>query len=837
VVKEEKEEEKKRRERKRKRFEYSREPKLNPPFCPNCGGSLSYLNGKVKCDISGATFSFSGGELKERERRREEEPTIQESLGSVSPFLSSDRVKLDKRIRKVLEDLGYNSPTEVQSEAIPLLINDKTLLLAAPTGSGKTLAALIPAFQKIIRDESFQTLYIAPRTALIRNLKKRLKKWERKLGLTVYLWYGKKKNNRSQRRKFKRNRKGTDLLITTLEGLQLILRKSLISKHEFEPDYLIIDEIHDLVGTERGAQLSLTMERLPEASKVQRVGLSATAGNLEDVASLLAGTGRKYGIVKVERESPPKINIASPKGAVPLGFREEIMMDKVCDEVEREIRNLVFTNTRQRTEEIANYLGNNLSEEIKEKSMDLAHHASLSKKEKTKIEDRFMKGEVQTLVATSSMELGVDLKVNQVIQFLSPKRAVNLAQRIGRHRHKPGQATPEGTIIVGHPDAILEVAAITSRVKNGSFRRLPTRRSLAALVPALVHMAVNNRGYEEIFKLVKHAYPYRDLTKGNFNDFVQELGFLRKEHEGLSVKEKFKYKFKRPWHYTMIIDKMEKGVYSERGEKIGTIDSRYANSLREGDVFLLGGKNWLVYDLETKKDNKRDREYVEKVKVKETPRDGEAPFWTGEKLGVRCEVAQKVGEIKRMVEEELRKEGNLSAAIKNLSEKTILSGDLLENVTRFIKIQMDNSFPVPTDRRITIEKEKSKRQVINIHLGDRCNQTLAHILGSYGKNRIQVREVTPYKIELTTNMSNKKIKKILEELTLEGEENLKEYIITSLKENGQLKAEKEPLGRYFGGNNELKEKEALERIFHYKLNLDQTLSFLKKIRRGEVDLK
>ncbi len=328
---------------------------------------------------------------------------------------------LDERVQACIRKRGFIELSEIQDQAIPRVLAGDHLLLIAPTGTGKTESAMLPVFNGMLSLPAggFRAIYITPLRSLNRDMLQRLEWWCRELGFSVGVRHG--DTPLSERRRQALN--PPDLLITTPETLQAIFMGKVLRRHLQHVRYIIVDEIHELAGSKRGAQLAVGLERLiPYAGEFQRIGLSATVGNPEDVGRFLCGA-RPFRIVQVPVAKHLDISVTYQGDS----FEREAAW--VGDSIDRHGSTLVFVNTRVTAEALGHQLFSRGDVEV--------HHGSLSKEVRIDAEERFKSGKIHALICTSSMELGIDIgHIEHVIQFGSPREVARLVQRVGRAGHQ-----------------------------------------------------------------------------------------------------------------------------------------------------------------------------------------------------------------------------------------------------------------------------------------------------------------------------------------------------------------------------------------------------------------
>ena len=612
--------------------------------------------------------------------------------------------ELEKTAFQRLAELGFTTPTHIQAKAIPVILRRRNCLLVAPTGSGKTEAALVPIFTLLSQEKStgVRLLYITPLRALNRDIFKRLVRYAEHFGLTAAVRHGDTPTSARARM----SQRPPDVLITTPETLAILLVTKKMKKALAGLEWVVVDELHELLGSERGAHLSLSLERLISyiSSSVVRVGLSATVGNLDEAASFLVGAGRKCAVLvdKAERGYAIRCEYVDG-GLLPLARRVAELTKEVMS---RGGNVLVFTNTRDEAE----YLVSALRAEAPELE-PYVHHGSLSKESREEAELKLKSGEAGIVVATSSLELGLDIgSVNLVIQVGSPRQATKLIQRVGRSRHRVGEAA-QGVILTDRLDDEAESLALLERVKKHSLEESRIHhKALDVLAHHLAGLALEHGkiAVEEAIKIINKAYTFRDIG-------VEEVdGCLRLlNSHGIIWYDGFVFRSRGlktlQYYYdnvSTIPDVVQFDVVDvSTNKKVGRLDQLFVGEFgEEGNSFTLKGLPWKIVSVD---DDKKV------VNVEPLPKGTSTiPYWVGELIPVEFETAQIVGKIRKKVAEGVH---------SGLSEAYI----------RYIAESKEKLGIIPSDDTIVVERCRGFSQmVVHCCFGTRVNQTLATLLST-----------------------------------------------------------------------------------------------------------
>jgi ATP-dependent Lhr-like helicase len=645
---------------------------------------------------------------------------------------------LAKPICEALAELDFREPTLPQIMAIPPILEGENVLLIAPTGSGKTEAVLLPIFSKLIqqeRNKGIAVVYITPLRALNRDLLKRLSFWASRLGITVEVRHG------DTELKLRRKQAISPplMLVTTPETLQAILPSSRMRGHLSHVKYVVVDEVHDLASSKRGVQLAVALERLYEVTgkEFQRIGLSATVGNPDEVAKFVAGTDRNIKVVQASLPKGYRYHVETPAPtdadydlAGKLGTTPEAAsrIRRITQLVDSHKSTLIFVNSRT----IAEMLGFKFNQLGR---ADIAvHHGSLSREERVQIEDEFKAGVLKAIICTSTLELGIDIgNVDLVIQYLSPRQVSSLIQRVGRSGHRLDMLS-EGVIITAFPDDTLEsIAAVRNAHANRIEPVLIHDDALDVLGHQVVGMLIDKgtMGVKELFAIVKRAYPYRNLSEDTLLDvidFLDSLDELRFEEEGKLLRKARKT---RQYYYenlSMIPDERRYpiiNVISDR--KIGTLGDEFmAIRARIGLNFIVRGRVWRIVQIE-------EETGTVYVVPSEDPLAA-IPGWDGEILPVPFELAQETGRMREKIGVMLKETGGAEIAADRLADKLAMEKGALLDTVREVEEHLKTGAPLPTHNHILIEAF-DKYLIVHACFGEIVNRTLGGVFDSLLSNK------------------------------------------------------------------------------------------------------
>ncbi len=645
---------------------------------------------------------------------------------------------LSESICDSLVDLGFKEPTLHQKMAIPSILAGDNILLVAPNGSGKTEAVLLPVFSKLLERNNrkrIAAVYITPLRALNRDMLRRLSFWASRLGITIEVRHG----DTGLKLRRRQAKSPPDILITTPETLQAILPGSLMKKHLSHVQFVVVDEVHGLAPSKRGAQLMIALERLRETTgkEFQRIGLSATIGNPDEVAAFLVGTGRSFRIIDASLPKGYDYHVEAPQSTqVDFDLAAKLntspsaaaRISRMIELIDAHESTLIFVNSRT----VAEMLGNKINQLGR---MDIAvHHGSLSKEERGHIEDDFKSGTLKAIICTSTLELGIDIgTVDLVIQYLSPRQVSSLIQRVGRSGHRLDKIS-RGIIITAAPDDTLESIAAT---KNANLNRLEPIIIHENALDVLAHqtagvlMDQSSINVGDALSLFRKSYPYRNLAESTFLDvvnFLRRLGELRIESEGKVLRKGPKTRRYYFENLSMIPDEKRYpivNVISDR--RIGTLGDEFmALKARVGLNFIIKGKVWRIVNIETE----TGTVYV----VPSEDPLAAIPGWDGEMLPITFDLAQETGRLREEILNTLKETKDVDITVEQLSQKLSVEKFTLRSSVQEVEQHVKQGAPLPTDKRIVIERY-DRFLVIHACFGESVNRTFGCIFDAVLSDR------------------------------------------------------------------------------------------------------
>ena len=585
----------------------------------------------------------------------------------------------------------FSTPTEPQEQGWPHILAGHTTLISAPTGSGKTLAAFLACIDRLVckalagelRDRT-EVLYISPLKALGNDIQKNL---EVPLGeilqmagdrglLMPEIRTAVRTGDTLMKDRRLMLKRPPHILVTTPESFYILLTAEKSRAILRDVETVIVDEIHAVADDKRGVHLALSLERLEALTERPpvRIGLSATQKPIEEVAHFLAGSGRPAPvIVNVGHKRTLDLGVEVPSselGAVASNEMWDEIYERLVQLVNAHRSTLVFVNTRRLAERIAHHLGERLGEDNV-----AAHHGSLSRKLRLEAERKLKDGQVKVLVATASLELGIDVGTVDLVCHISSPRSIAVAlQRVGRSGHWRG-AVPKGRFFVTTRDDLVECAVLVRAIRHGELDRLIfPEASLDVLAQQIVACCAasgsaatanklgdkNNDGWDEdeLFALVKRAYPYRNLTRQTFDAVLAMLSegiasqrgrygaYLHHDRINRKLRARRGARLAAITSGGAIPDNALFTVVAEPdGGVVGTVDEDFAVESMAGEVMLLGNTSWRIRRIE----GKSSRILVENAQGAPPG----IPFWRGEAPARTAELSAQLGELRKEISDRL----------------------------------------------------------------------------------------------------------------------------------------------------------------------------------------
>ncbi len=650
----------------------------------------------------------------------------------------------------------FGTPTEPQLQGWPHILAGKTALISAPTGSGKTLAAFLTCIDRLVRKalggeliDQTEVLYVSPLKALSNDIQKNL---EIPLGEILQL-AGQRGMLMPEIRTAVRTgdtlaherramlARPPHILVTTPESLYILLTAARSREILRTVKSVIVDEIHAVADDKRGAHLALSLERLDHliGKRLPRIGLSATQKPIELVADFLTGAGRRDRVV-VQIGHCRELDLAIEVPGSELGpVASNEMWDEVYDRIAalstQHRSTLVFVNTRRLSERIAHHLGERLG-----KDSVAAHHGSLSRKLRFAAERKLKAGEIRALVATASLELGIDIgSVDLVCQIGSPRSISACLQRVGRAGHWRG-AVPKGRLFATTRDELLECAALVSAIRQGDLDRIAVPDApMDILAQQIVAMcAAEDWKEEELFQTARRAYAYRNLSRADFDEMVEMLSegiasargryaaYLHRDRVNGIVRARRGSRLAAITSGGAIPENSLYTVVAQpEGAVVGTVDEDFAVESLAGDIMLLGNTSWRI-------------RRVQSGSVLVEDAQGAAPnvpFWRGEAPARTDELSAHVSELREKIsafvplvatDSEAQSAPGVAAAVEWLKLECGLDDAGAEQAVEYILTGRALLGAVPTQTTVIAERffdESGGMQlVIHAPFGARINK-------------------------------------------------------------------------------------------------------------------
>ena len=640
----------------------------------------------------------------------------------------------------------FAEPTPAQLEGWRAIRGGADTLIAAPTGSGKTLAAFLTAVDELFREaiekgglpDEVRVVYVSPLKALSADIHKNLAVPRREIHALspVKITAAVRSGDTPQSERAAMLRTPPHILVTTPESLYLLLTAERSREMLKSARVVIVDEIHAVLQSRRGAHLALSLERLDHVCgrKLQRIGLSATQKPIDEVARYL--TGRPCEIIDKGHRRRLDLAVEVPGSPLEAVMSHEVWQEiygRLVELIQSHRTTLIMVNTRRLAERMAHQLSEKLGAEHV-----AAHHGSLARQARLDAEERLRQGSLKVLVATASLELGIDIgHVELVCQISSPHRIATFLQRVGRSGHSI-HGVPKGRIFPLTRDDLIECAAMVQAVREGELDRVGVpEQPLDVLAQQIVAETAAEEEWDEdaLFRLFQEAYPYRNLRKDKFVELVEKLarGYATRRgrrgallhHDALNRKIRAR-KGSRMTAITnggAIPEVFDYRVLLEpEGHFIGTLNEDFAIESLPGDVFQLGNTSWRILRI--------GNGVVRVADAQGQPPS--MPFWLGEAPARSDEMSAAVSRLRAAVDFELpgpdepRKDGALEPAIAFLEKEYLLGRTAAEQIAGYLGEAKRSLGLVPTMETIALERffdESGAMQlVLHAPFGSRINR-------------------------------------------------------------------------------------------------------------------
>ena len=673
----------------------------------------------------------------------------------------------------------YGRFTPAQLMAIPQIKEGHNVLISSPTGSGKTLAAFLAIIDELYSmhergelEESIYVVYVSPLRALNNDMRKNLiepvegiRAAAEELGVELpEIKVAVRTSDTSPYEKQKMVKNPPHILITTPESLSIALTAPKFRERLRTVRWVVVDEIHELASSKRGAHLSLSLERLEELTDrdLQRIGLSATIAPLDEVGKFLVGfrddgTLRDCVIVDARFFKPMEVRVIAPNVDIIRAPADELnnAIYRTLEEIVKEHRTtLIFTNTRSATERVVYKLKKMFEKNGIVNADEIeAHHSSLSRNVRLEVENKLKEGKLRAVVSSTSLELGIDIGyIDAVVLLSSPKSVTRLIQRVGRSGHNVRDVS-KGYLIVVDRDDLVECTVLAKLAMERKLDkvRIP-KKPLDILAQHVVGMSLEKKWkVEDAYRVVRRSYNYKDISFSEFLNVLRYLaGRFSQDLESVNVYSKIWFDelegtFGRKRSARMIYflnsgaipDEAKVHVFLENGRYVGDLEEAFVEYLEPGDVFVLGGRTYEFV---------RSDGYKVIVRRVEHQRPT-VPSWFSEMLPLSFDSALEVGRFRRKVYELIRRKG-AEEAVSTLIKEYGLEPHSARYIVEYISEQarFTNGL-IPSDKLILIEvwrdyESRTVNIIFHTLFGRRANDALsrayAYVLGRLTSYTVRV---------------------------------------------------------------------------------------------------
>ncbi|BFH74428.1 ATP-dependent helicase [Sulfurisphaera javensis] len=786
----------------------------------------------------------------------------------------------------------YGSFTPPQRGAIPLIKMNKNVLVSSPTGSGKTLAAFLGILDTLIDlgykgnlDDKIYAIYISPLRALNndmrRNLFEPLQELKQKYQDLPEIRIGVRTSDTTSYEKQKMLRLPPHILITTPESFGISLVSPKFREKLAEVKWIIIDEIHELANSKRGAYLMGMIEiyqSLVAKNELTRIGLSATVSPLDEVAKFLVGRDREYNIIDARFVKPTDIRVVSPVKDLVHATEDEIsqgIYSYLVEEIKKHKTTLIFTNTRSAAERVSYKLRKIFeTEKIFDSDVVAAHHSSLSRDVRLEVEEKLKRGELKVVVSSTSLELGIDIGyIDLVILLSSPKSVSRLLQRIGRAGHNIRNVS-KGRIIVVDRDDLVECTVLAKLARDRKIDKLHIpMKPLDVLVQLVVAASlISPIKKDNLYKIITKSYNYQGLSEEEFDSVIAYLqGNYELESKNVYSKIRVENDMIKPKRGARMIfflnsgtipDEADIAVKTENGKYVGNLEEEFAEILMPGDIFVLSGKTYEFI---------RSEGNVIIVRSAEGQRPT-VPSWFSEMLPLAYDSALEVGKFRGFVANLIEKGVDRKEAIELVAKEYQISKYAAWSIYEYVLEQyLFTNGIIPTDKLILIEiyddEENRRNFIFHALYGRRALDALSRAVAYIVSEELN----TDVRISVTDNgfiitlpqIIDYNIENVLYKLNPDEMYNILSKVVLRtemIKKRFRHCAERSfmLLRRYKGREtsidrrqlnsevllNVVKEyesfpvlKETIREILEDYMDISKAIEIVKKIKEGEINVK
>jgi ATP-dependent Lhr-like helicase len=648
--------------------------------------------------------------------------------------------------------------THAQLLAVPAILDRKSILLTSPTGSGKTLAGFLGIFDALLRKldacsltSTVQCIYVSPLRALAYDIGKNIRAPIIGMGLEKKLRIHLRTGDTPSSERVKFRERAAHILVTTPESLAVMLAQKSYAAHFAECEFVVVDELHSFAGNKRGADLTLSLERLERLRFLRdsrlaplcRIGLSATAAPLDLLTRFLVGEGRECRIAEAQTEKKSLVEVFSPirrKPYPPAGYTGVRLYAELAELIRRRQSVLVFTNVRSATEQV----GLRLRELLPDLAPQIEiHHASLDRSVRLEVEDRLKNGELRAVVCSTSLEMGIDIgAVDLVVMVATPKGVSRAIQRIGRSGHSLDRSS-HGVLVATNINDLVEATVTAKLVRERALDPIKIQEKPYDVVAQHVVglAAVAPIRTDEVFDLLRRAYPFRDLTREEFDRILQYLegggAALQQQYAGLFGKILVDDGLISLAHPRIAREFLVNigTIHSEgfidvllRRRRLGSVEENFIKQLQIGDLFVLGGRIVRLIDTGVQE------AYVERA-------DGHLPTvprWNAAKMPLTSGLARAVRQLRTELEAQVRTSSDDASIADWLVERYEISIANAQAIVELFRAQLRIS-DIPIGRKMLIELYREGNHAhyfFHSLIGRSANDALSRIVALRVKNRI-----------------------------------------------------------------------------------------------------